>query len=148
MSIISQTTWDNFTQEEKEQIKSRYKFYGNKKGGYDCMKELEELFGEETLQPQLTYEDVARELFEEGAWQPHDYASKYQFDKNATHTYFLNCTSQKQAEKLLAINKLLNVCAWADMRNELTIEISAELTEKINGIISDEELKLILSNDY
>ena len=136
-----------FTQEEKERLRSIY--LEAKKVGTRNIRELEEFFGKENLQPKpLTYEDVARELFKDGAWQPHDYASKYNFDENAEPTYFLNCVSQKQAEKLLAINKLLNVCTWADMRNEISIEISAELTEKINGIISDEELKLILSNDY
>lgn len=61
----------------------------------------------------LTYEDVARELFSKpsffiSALSDIEYAdslSNYTTDSN-------NCTSKRQAEKLLAINKLMNVAKY------------------------------------
>lgn len=140
MSIISQETWDSLIpDEEKEKVRQDYQNIIEAKRKISCTNDeisgakyqMELLFGKENLQP-LTYDDVAKELFG---------GKKFM-------TVECHFTSYKQAEKLLAINKLLNVCAWADMRDGIDIEISAELLEKINGIISDEELKLILSNDY
>lgn len=114
MPIISKETWDKFTQEEKEKIREEYEgftqcavFHKDTECA-DKMSAYLQLFGKENLQPQpLTYEDVARELFKDSALEADFYKSEYAFD-----TYPLNCTSQKQAEKLLAINKLLNVAKF------------------------------------
>lgn len=59
----------------------------------------------------MTYEDVARELFK---------------DKNRYITTFsclkggkdVTCTSSKQAEKLIAINKLMNMAKYFNMKSE------------------------------
>lgn len=114
MPIISKETWDKFTQEEKEKIKQAMKEIPNEKASVETL--LIELFPAEALQPQpLTYEDVAMELFKDGAWQFMDGYMGSEvgvFEENANETYPMNMTSKKQVEKLLAINKLLNVAKF------------------------------------
>ena len=61
----------------------------------------------------VTYEDIARELF--GSKNDIHYIGEYGdiFRTKAKHIYDLNnCTSKKQARKLLAINKLMNVAKY------------------------------------
>lgn len=61
----------------------------------------------------LTYEDIARELFSKSY---HYIDSSGKIHNEHTDDYHItepnNCTSQKQAEKLLAINKLMNVAKY------------------------------------
>lgn len=63
----------------------------------------------------LTYEDVAGELFSKSY---HYIDSSGKIHNEHTDDYHItepnNCTSQKQAEKLLAINKLMNVAKWVN----------------------------------
>ena len=77
--------------------------------------ELETLYGKHNLQPTLTYENVAKELFKDSALQADFYKSEYSFD-----TYPLNCTSEKQAKKLFAINRLLNVAKFLNKNEDGT----------------------------
>lgn len=61
----------------------------------------------------LTYEDVAKELF--GNKKDIHYIGEYGdiFKTKGKRIYDLNnCTSKKQAQKLLAINKLMNVAKY------------------------------------
>lgn len=61
----------------------------------------------------LTYKDIARELF--GNRKDIHYIGEYGdiFKTKSKGIYDLNnCTSKKQAEKLLAINKLMNVAKY------------------------------------
>lgn len=111
MPIISQTTWDKFTQEEKEAIREFYK--GTES---DILKtEYKELFGKENLQPKpKEYWEIEEELFNHRANQ---WLSYYIIDwdkphSTATQIVKSDCTSHNQAEKLLAINKLLNVAKF------------------------------------
>ena len=135
MPIISKETWEKFDPTEQKEIRELYSAL------IDAMK-LEEvgsqrhivlsgmqdryisLFGKENLQPKpLSYEDVVRELFKNGAWQFGDgYMNEEYgyFDESANETYNLNMTSRKQAEKLLAINKLLNVAAYLNKKEDGT----------------------------
>lgn len=81
---------------------------------------LEDLFGEHNLKPNpLTYNDVIKELFKNGAWQVAGHADprEFAFKADANDHYFLNCSSEKQGQKLSAINRLLNVAKFLN-RNE------------------------------
>ena len=85
------------------------------------IEDLEKLYGKHNLNPQpLTYEDVARELFEksglitygigeEGEIFYFNWSSRYDYIKSNQPNL---CTSRKQAEKLIAINRLLNVAKF------------------------------------
>lgn len=76
---------------------------------------LENTYGSHNLKSTLTYEEICKKLFKKGAWQFGDGYMNDEygyFDENANETYPLNMTSQKQPEKLLAINKLLNVAKY------------------------------------
>lgn len=77
--------------------------------------QIEWTFGTHNLNPKLTYEDVAKELFggKDVAFINSD------GDIDGFRCVILNsasnpnvCTSSKQSEKLLAINKLLNVAKY------------------------------------
>lgn len=66
------------------------------------------------IKKKLTYEDVAKEMFEDkvifyinavGAIVKGEVEKEFVLDPN-------NCTSKKQAEKLFAINKLVNVAKY------------------------------------
>lgn len=84
--------------------------------------ELESLYGSHNLQPKLIYEDVVRELFKEGSYQFADYGgeSNTTYNKAGNELYFLNFTSPKQAEKLIAIHKLLNVAKYINKKEDGT----------------------------
>lgn len=126
MPIISKDTWDKFTQEEKRTIMGMYftmqqvQQRDNDKESYSQIITYEDLFGKENLQPQpLTYKDVARELFmDKDMWVIDQYENGYNIHSTVPNIgsrlflNVLNCASQKQAEKLIAINKLLNVAAF------------------------------------
>lgn len=63
----------------------------------------------------LTYDGVAKELFSESpTWFNNYRASIKCVEKGAQECYkdANNCTSEKQAQKLLAINKLMNVAKY------------------------------------
>lgn len=117
MAIISQETWNNIPKEEKDWI---IKEYNSDAGEGHSM--LGKLFGTHNLQPKVTYEDVMKELFgknNQSWWTTNQgYISHGKLDSETKA--FLNdnnCTSQKQAEKLIAINELLNVAKFLN-KNE------------------------------
>lgn len=62
----------------------------------------------------LTYEDVAKELFkgDKEFFAIDEYFILPANSNNRSIDANLNCTSQKQAKKLIAINKLLNVAKY------------------------------------
>ena len=81
------------------------------------------------IKKNLTYNDIAKELFENNKTCYIDifgnvkYSDEAEFNCIEAH----NCTSEKQAQKLLAINKLMNVAKylngdwkpnWNDNNNE------------------------------
>lgn len=60
----------------------------------------------------LTYEDIARELFDgKDVWRVEGY-NIVRYNKPSTWDCTINCTSKKQAQGLLAINKLMNVAKY------------------------------------
>lgn len=60
----------------------------------------------------LTYEDIARELFDgKDVWRVEGY-NIVKYNKPSTWDCTINCTSKKQAQKLRAINKLMNVAKY------------------------------------
>lgn len=108
--------WNDLSEQKQLVIKKLYEGYSQ--GDLGAEKLLEELYGSHNLNPKpLTYEDVAEELFDstdtfyisdvgsiilaEGGRLIYD---KYKLPNNST--------SRQQAEKLLAINKLLNVAKY------------------------------------
>lgn len=114
MSIVSQQTFDRLAKEEKETIMRSYLHFRQRDDRYgkDTARILEDVFGTEVLNPgPQTYGDVAYALFAD--------RTAYAFDREgeicemAMVNYGiempLNCASSRQAEKLRALNMLLNV---------------------------------------
>lgn len=66
---------------------------------------MNKTYGSHNLQPKLTYEDVARELFKSGYYYYDDV-----YDE-------MVCTSSQQVKKIHAIHKLLNVAKYLN-KNE------------------------------
>lgn len=110
MSIISQTTWDKFTQEEKEEILKDYRDLLSDNGYWSdeftpeersgVIQQMEWLFGKENLLPKaLKYEDVARELFGTGM-------------DTKCHFATVPCMGLKWDNKLQAIGRLLVVAQF------------------------------------
>lgn len=62
----------------------------------------------------LTYDDIAKELFEskETFWMGHNDVSSTGGGAGFAYADVDNCTSEKQVEKLIAINKLMNVAKY------------------------------------
>ena len=120
MPIISKEYWDKFTQEEKEKIRKKYQYF-HKVAYHGAMESYETLFPEEALQPKpLTYEDVARELFlDKNYWIYSSANNNIQRDVSPINRP-INSTSREQIEKLLAINKLLNVAAYLNKNEDGT----------------------------
>lgn len=77
------------------------------------IEDLEKLYGSHNLNPKpLTYEDVTRELFlDKGYWIYSSANNNIQRDVSPINRA-INGTSREQIEKLLAINKLLNVAKF------------------------------------
>lgn len=60
----------------------------------------------------LTYEDITRELFDgKDVWRIEGY-NIVKYNKPSTWDCIINCTSKKQVQRLLAINKLMNVAKY------------------------------------
>ena len=127
----------------------------------------------------LTYEDVAKNLFKHKVTLYITSAGSITpFFCNDSFNNDNNCTSEKQAEKLLAINKLMNVAKylngdwqfdWTSINenkyfvtincSEIYIEEtlinhgaiyfkSRKLAEKAIDILGEETIKLALCTDY
>lgn len=59
-----------------------------------------------------TYGNIAKKLFEnKDVWRIGDLTIN-KYNRNGCWNYLTNCSSQKQAEKLLAINRLMNVVKY------------------------------------
>lgn len=130
------------------------------------------------IKKKLTYEDVARVLFED---KEICYINAVGYlTKGKVEEYVLDpniCTSKKQAEKLIAINKLMNVAKYLNMRSKpnngnryyfsinggkLTISFAdmeffdlgaiyfntKEDSEKAEEILGEETIKTALSTDW
>lgn len=64
------------------------------------------------VKKKLTYENVAEELFyNKDVWRFENYAVN-KYAKVVNWHYCTNCTSEKQAQKLRAINQLMNVAKY------------------------------------
>lgn len=94
------------TKELKTQVPEGYEI-DKENSTFECIKF-------KPIKKHLTYEDVAKRLFEDkeicyidavGAVRKGKVEKEYVLDPN-------NCTSQKQIEKLISINKLLNVAKY------------------------------------
>lgn len=94
------------TKETKIQVPDGYEI-DKENSTFDCIKF-------KLIDKKLTYDDVAKELFEDkeicyidivGDVEKGKVEKEYVLDPN-------NCTSEKQAEKLISINKLLNVAKY------------------------------------
>jgi len=101
----------------------------------------------------LTYGDIAKELF---ANKRAFYITVYGITKSSICESFVedsnNCTSRKQAEKLLAINKLMNVAKYLndgwqpDWNNEKEDKYFIAYNYAINEIQTDADL--VFQNSY
>lgn len=78
------------------------------------------------IDKKLTYEDVAKTLFcDDECWYIDEYAHINRCCDGVTEYVSknpINCTSKKQAEKLFAINKLMNVAKYLNGDFELDWE--------------------------
>lgn len=102
----------------------RYKSYDTSDPVLKAFKaSLEYTYGSHNLQSTLTYEDVALELFMEKRvyyfnWDEYDILESAIHCKSEDwYKAPLNCTSERQGQKLKAINKLLNVAKFLN-KNE------------------------------
>lgn len=119
MSIISQRTWDNMPQEEKDKIRERWdtneKFC---KAEYNI--ELEDIFGKHNLRPQLTYDDVAKELYNSSAGTfgipERDFSKK----SDVKPWDYFGVYSKEAQQKVIAIRKLLNVAKFLNKNEDGT----------------------------
>lgn len=94
------------TKEVKTQVPEGYEIY-KENSTFECVKF-------KPIKKVLTYEDVAKELFKDKSAHYTDERGRVLHSK-FTGEQFLdanNCTSEKQAQKLLAINKLMNVAKY------------------------------------
>ena len=119
MPIISKETWDNLIpEEEKEKVRQDYQniieaqrkisFTNDEISGAKYQMEL--LFGKEQLQPQpLTYDDVARELYTANRMLTFGFIDMSNACGVVNGAMILN---EKQRDKLLALNKLMNVAVY------------------------------------
>jgi hypothetical protein len=66
------------------------------------------------IKKELTYDDIAKELFKDKKTYYTDAFCNIKFIKALNNDYndTNNCTSEKQAKKLLAINQLMNVAKY------------------------------------
>lgn len=87
----------------------------------------------------LTYEDIARELFEgKDVWRIGDLVIN-KYNRTGCWNYLTNCISEKQAQKLLAINKLMNVAKYLNdswQPNWETDELNYFIYVDSRGILS------------
>lgn len=64
------------------------------------------------IENKITYENVAKALFEgKDVWRIGDLVIN-KYNRTGYWNYLTNCTSEKQAQKLLAINHLMNVAKY------------------------------------
>lgn len=64
------------------------------------------------IESKITYESVAKTLFEgKDVWRIGDLVIN-KYNRTGSWNYLTNCISEKQAEKLLAINQLMNVAKY------------------------------------
>lgn len=64
------------------------------------------------IENKITYENVAKALFEgKDVWRIGDLIIN-KYNRTGCWNYLTNCTSEKQAQKLLAINQLMNVAKY------------------------------------
>lgn len=94
------------TKEFKIQVPEGYEI-DKENGTFECIKF-------KPIKKNMTYEDVAKRLFKNETYYV-DYNGdivKTDIDNEVVSLDSNNCTSEKQAEKLLAINKLLNVAKY------------------------------------
>lgn len=106
--------WMSLTDESKKEWRE---FYSSEKTGdhFEGQKRmLREIFGKHNLEPVPTYEEVAEALFEnKTGWYvgKSDRPEIFHFG-NCGLAFPFNATSERQLEKLGAINKLLNVAKY------------------------------------
>ena len=105
--------WNDLSEEDKVHYKEQYTEH-EKIPRSDVTKLLEELFGKHNLISVPTYEYIVEKLFSKGCYQFADSGNEWEtiFNECSNEQYFLNFTSSKQAKKLIAINKLLNVAKY------------------------------------
>lgn len=64
------------------------------------------------IKKKLTYDDIAKELFEnKDVWRIENLIIN-KYNRTGCWNYLTNCISEKQAQKLLAINQLINVAKY------------------------------------
>lgn len=104
--------WNELSEEDKAHYREQYAEQKTMSES-GVPKLLEELFGSHNLNPKpLTYEDVMKELFlDKDYWIYSSANNNIQRDVSPINRP-INSTSREQIEKLLAINKLLNVAKY------------------------------------
>ena len=78
--------WAELSDERKQELRDQYNSYSEESDGIakGIVISYDEIFGKHNLDPDISYEEVAKALFNEpGAWQPNDYDCA-EFDSNAT----------------------------------------------------------------
>ena len=112
--------WAEHSKEVQQDIIERHNSYDTSVPVLKALKEsLEYTYGSHNLQPKLTYDDVARELFEDGYYY-YDYVYDRIVTNSVKPTMPMACTSQNQVRKLCAINQLLNIAKFLNFNDDGT----------------------------
>lgn len=135
------------TKELKIEVPQGYKI-DKENSTFECIKF-------KLVNKKLTYNDIAIELFIDKKAYYTDANSKIATAWIGPSNYedFNNCTSQKQAEKLLAINKLMNVakylnCGWKPNWNEDSSKYFISIDHYKNIITVDCNIRYTYSAIY
>lgn len=99
--------------------------------GYEIDKEnstLECIKFKPIKKKKLTYDDIARELFEkkETFWIGSDSSICSEGGVGSAYKDVDNCTSEKQVEKLIALNKLMNVAKYLNGKEKLDFTTASQ----------------------
>lgn len=113
--------WADLSEESREAMRAKYSLFSsidNPQNRGFCQG-MANVFGKHNLQPSLTYEDVARELFEGKSVYYGIANGEVQLETNSYNrlTDYDLCTSERQVLKNQAINQLLNVAKFLN-KNE------------------------------
>lgn len=129
--------WNDLSEEKQLVIKNLYKGYSE--GDLGAEKCFEELYGKHNLQPKLTYEDVARDLFGND-------------NKKQYGTFCCPVFSEEHSDKLSAINVLLCTAKYLNKNEDGSDWVpdwsDGEQEKCFIGIDNSDNKKLVIKKSW
>lgn len=169
MSIISQETWNKFTEEEKEKIRKIYEAGKTHHAsdtdycvGFDNGQtfELEQLFGKKNLQSKkLTYEDIQREI---GIIEGYEYSAIGKKER-AIHQLlltakYLNCGWEPDWENISSDNRKwyifidgdrnIEYCWDSENQGHIVYFRTEALALQAVEILGEDTIRAAMTTDY